>query len=68
MGKGYGAAAIRAGADHALTVEHVCRVVARVRRDNPASVAAFSRAGFALRGYVRTGNIEACEMIRDVNG
>lgn len=67
-GKGYGTAAIRAGADHALAIEHVSCVVARVRGDNPASIAAFSRAGFALRRHVRIGSIEACEMMRGTNG
>lgn len=61
-GRGVGVEAIRTGSDHILTTEPVSSVVARIRRDNRASVATFERAGFRLRRYVHVSGVEACEM------
>lgn len=62
-GKGYGTAAIQAGCHYMLTTGAVDVVVARVRRDNPASLGAFRRAGYTVRRYKLISGIEACEMI-----
>lgn len=62
-GKGYGVAAIKSGSDHLLASEPVQRIIAHIKRDNPASMAAFGRAGFVLQGYKQIADVEAYEMI-----
>lgn len=49
-GKGYGAEAIRLGSEQLLTPGSVNRVIAYIKQDNPASVAAFQRAGYDPMG------------------
>ncbi len=61
--KGYGTAAIKSAADLLLGTEPVHRVIAHIRRDNPASVAAFERAGFVLQGYTQFEGVDACKMV-----
>ena len=48
--KGYGAEAIRLGSEQLLTPGSVNRVIAYIKEDNPASVAAFQRAGYDPMG------------------
>lgn len=62
-GKGYGTAAIKTGSDHLLREESVQRIVAYIKTDNLASIAAFKKAGFVLRGRKRIAGVEACEMV-----
>jgi RimJ/RimL family protein N-acetyltransferase len=62
-GKGYGSAIIKTGSDYLLSVEPVERIVARIKRANPASILAFERAGFTVRGYKKFADVDACEMI-----
>jgi len=66
-GKGYGIAVIKCGSDYLLRSEPVQRVVATIRCDNPASRAAFERAGFIVRGNKKVGDVEACEMVYEGN-
>lgn len=61
-GKGYGPSAIRMTSDRLLESEHVKRIVAHVKKDNPLSLAAFQRAGFIITGTPRIMGIEALEM------
>lgn len=61
--KGYGTAAIRSASELLLGAEPVHRVIAHIRRDNPASMAAFERAGFVLQRYTQIEGVDACEMI-----
>lgn len=62
-GKGYGPAAIRMASDRLLADRPSTRVIANVRRDNPASEAAFRRAGFAVARECRLRGIDAREMV-----
>lgn len=62
-GKGYGTAIIKAGSDYLLSAERVERIIARIKRVNPASVFAFERAGFVVRGYTQIAGVDACEMV-----
>ena len=45
-GKGYGAVAIKQGSDLLLSSNQVRRIIAHIKQDNSASVAAFRRAGY----------------------
>jgi len=62
-GKGYGPAVIKRGSQYLMASEPVRRIVAYIKRDNPASMIAFERAGFALGGFKQIGDVEAYEMI-----
>jgi len=62
-GKGYGTVAIRNASNHLLRTQSVLRIVAHIKRDNPASKVTFERAGFALRGYKEIEGVEAYQMI-----
>ncbi len=62
-GKGYGTAAIKSASDLLLGTEPMHRVIAHIRRDNPASVAAFERAGFVLQGYIQFEGVDAYKMV-----
>jgi RimJ/RimL family protein N-acetyltransferase len=62
-GKGYGPAVIKRGSDYLMATEPVHRIVAQMKRDNPASMIAFERAGFALGGFRQIEGVEAYEMI-----
>lgn len=53
-GKGYGVAAIRLASDRLLSEGRAGRIVARVKTDNPASIAAFGRAGYRPEGIEET--------------
>jgi RimJ/RimL family protein N-acetyltransferase len=61
-GKGRGRSAIRMASDRLLESEHVKRIVAHVRKDNPLSLAAFQHAGFIITGTRPIMGIEALEM------
>jgi RimJ/RimL family protein N-acetyltransferase len=61
-GRGYGAAAIQNASDHLLKIKPIHRIIARIKRDSPASIGAFTRAGFELRRYTSVANADACEM------
>ena len=49
-GKGYGAEAIRLGSEQLLIPGSVNRVIAYIKENNPASIAAFQRAGYDPMG------------------
>ena len=61
-GQGVGTAAITRGSEQLLATEPIQRIVARVRRDNPASIAVFERAGFVRRAARQTVRIDIYEM------
>lgn len=67
-GKGYGTEIIKAGSDHLLSVEPVERIIAWIKRANPASMHAFERAGFVVRGYRQIEGVDACEMVYEGKG
>lgn len=58
-GKGYGSAAIRKGSSQILTDGLAQKVVAYVKRENPASVNAFLKAGFADNGLASVAGTQA---------
>ena len=62
-GKGYGPFAIGLGSERLLANGPAKCVVAHVKLDNAASLAAFRRAGFAKIGVVTIAGAEACRMI-----
>jgi len=62
-GKGYGVPVIKNGSERLLATKSVQRIIAHIKRDNPASVVAFERAGFGLRKYKQIAGVEACEMV-----
>ena len=62
-GKGYGPAAIKMASDRLLEDRPNARVIANVRRDNPASEAAFRRAGFTVAREHRLQGLDAREMV-----
>jgi len=62
-GKGYGVAVIKNGSDHLLMTEPLQRIIAHIKTNNPASVVAFERAGFTVRGYTQIEGVQACEMV-----
>ena len=40
----------------------VRQIIARVKRDNPASFAAFKKAGFVVRAEAEMRGVQACEL------
>jgi UDP-2,4-diacetamido-2,4,6-trideoxy-beta-L-altropyranose hydrolase len=62
-GKGYGTAMIKAGSEYLLSAKRAERIIAHIKRVNPASVFAFERAGFTVRGYMQIAGVDACEMV-----
>lgn len=62
-GKGYGLAAIRAGSERMLAEGPASRVIAFVRCDNPASLAAFERAGYRAAGKKSLQGIEGFVLV-----
>ncbi|MBI3126008.1 MAG: GNAT family N-acetyltransferase [Candidatus Tectomicrobia bacterium] len=62
-GKGYGLAAIRAGSERMLAEGPARRVIALVRRDNPASLAAFERAGYRAAGGKSLQGVEGIVLV-----
>lgn len=65
-GRGLGAAMIRAASRFAVEELKLRRVVAHIKPDNKASVAAFRRAGFAEKGTRTMGGEGAVEMIYEI--
>ena len=65
-GRGYGPAAIRLGSEQILAAGTVKHVVAHVKSNNPASISAFRRAGFIVRGLKEVAGTEAYEMVYEV--
>ena len=62
-GKGYGTAAIKQGSDQLLATGAARLIVALVKQDNPASIAAFQRAGFAISSQKVVDDTDVCEMV-----
>lgn len=62
-GKGYGSAAIKQGSDQLLATGAAKRIVAQVKNDNTASVAAFQRAGFAIENVKVVADTDIYEMV-----
>ena len=58
-GKGYGADAIRMASDQILATGPVDRILAYIKQDNPASLAAFQRAGFDSKSIKDVSGIAA---------
>ena len=38
------------------------QIIAQVKRDNPASLAAFRKAGFVMRSKAEIQGVQACEL------
>ena len=64
-GKGYGAVAIRLASNQVLASSPVKRILAYIKQDNPASVAAFGRAGFESEGTKAMSGTEVYVMAYD---
>lgn len=62
-GKGHGAAAIRLASDRVISSGSVVRVLAYIKPDNPASIAAFQRAGFVPQGVKELSGAAAHVMV-----
>lgn len=62
-GKGYGPIAIRLGSDELLSSKSVKCISALVKATNPASIAAFRRAGFVVRGTERIAGAETLKLV-----
>ena len=62
-GKGYGAAAIRHGCERLLATEAIERVIALVKGDNPASLAAFKKAGFVDAGVQLVADTQVHKLV-----
>lgn len=62
-GKGYGPAAIRLSSDLLLSMDRLGGIVAYVRTENPSSLAAFQRAGFAVEGQETIEGMGALRLI-----
>lgn len=61
--KGYGSAAVRAGAELLLSAGRVQRIVALVKCWNTASVRTFERAGFVRNGTKKVAGSRVWEMV-----
>jgi RimJ/RimL family protein N-acetyltransferase len=62
-GKGYGLAAIRTGSERMLVEGPASRIIAFVRCDNFASLAAFERAGYRAGGKKSLQGIEGFVLV-----
>ena len=62
-GKGYGSAAIRLGSDQLLGSGGLKRIVAYLKGENSASMAAFLKAGYVHMGTLKIAGAEAHQMI-----
>jgi len=61
--RGIGAQAIQTASNHLLVTESLREIMARIKCNNAASMAAFKRAGFVFRNRSQYAGIDVSEMI-----